>query len=66
MAGSQAWGLTNEKNKHRKGQRSLAERRFIHALIHEADIAIQIRENNVWIHVKKTPIHIFVETTKYL
>jgi hypothetical protein len=26
------------RNKHRKGRRSLAERRFIHALIHEADI----------------------------
>jgi hypothetical protein len=28
----------SQKNKHRKGQRSLAERRFIHALIHDTDI----------------------------
>jgi hypothetical protein len=31
-------GVGSNDNKHRKGQRCLAERKFIHALIHEADI----------------------------
>jgi hypothetical protein len=31
-------GRHGKNDKHRKGQRSLAERRFIHALIHQADI----------------------------